>query len=90
MIRITIEYSEDFRENKKPSEVYGILRDEGFNPIDIFSRHDPNRGTGRCVYFSGRNRITYSRKIKRNVKRRGFNWNYKRNSLIFRISKLFR
>ena len=50
MTRITIEYSEDFKKNRKASEVYGILRDEGFDPIDLFLRHNPGRETGRCVY----------------------------------------
>lgn len=50
MIRITVGYSEDFKENRKASEVYRILMDEGFDPIDLFLRHDPYCGTGRCVY----------------------------------------
>ena len=50
MIRITIEYSENFRENKKASEVLGILIDKGFDPIDLFLRYNPDCRTSRCVY----------------------------------------
>ena len=50
MIRITIEYSEDFRKNIKASEIYGILREEGFDPIDLYLRYNPGCETGMCVY----------------------------------------
>ena len=33
--QITIHYSEDFRENKIAGKVYGILRDNHFDPIKV-------------------------------------------------------
>ena len=69
MIRITVEYSGDFKEDRKASEVCGILECEGFYPIDIFSRHDPGCGRGKCVYiFEEKTELPTQEKLKEMLK----------------------
>lgn len=80
MARITIEYSEDFIENIKAPEVYGILIDEGFNPIDVFLRYDPDSGTGKCVYiFQEKTKLPTQEKLKEMLKDVGLTGIIKQN-----------
>jgi len=50
MSKINIRYSEDFRENRIASDVYGILRDKGFDPIFVSSGYTVDSGVGLCIF----------------------------------------
>jgi hypothetical protein len=49
--QIIITYSEDFRENKKASKVYSILRDNGFDPILVTTNYFVSRGEGMTQFM---------------------------------------
>lgn len=48
---VTIRYSEDFRENKVVSEVYGRFRDNGLNPRWIITYYDVDLKGGKTKYM---------------------------------------
>ena len=59
-LRIT--YSEDFRENTVPSEVYSRLIQAGYNPLTVTVEYSPKLGEGRATYlFKGRVHLEKSR-----------------------------
>jgi hypothetical protein len=55
MRRITVTYSENFRENRTPSEIYSRLRDNKLDPIKVVSEYNVGVGRGKIIYIFGDN-----------------------------------
>ena len=53
MRKVTIEYSEDFRENKVAPTVYAALRDGGFDPIAVTHQYIIKLGMSRVEFDFG-------------------------------------
>lgn len=51
MKKIVVEYSEDFRKSKVVSQIYGILRDKGFDPSVVKNNYLVSLGTGQAEYI---------------------------------------
>jgi len=50
--KLTIKYSEDFRDNQIVGKVYGLFRDNDLHPTNVNTLHTTGLGvTEACFYF---------------------------------------
>jgi len=64
MKAISINYSEDFRKNEIAGKVYGVLRDNGFDPMRVCENYDVERGINTTTYLFNGSEFPKESKLK--------------------------
>lgn len=73
---ILIQYSEDFRDNKKAGKIYGVIRDNGFHPKNVKVFYEVNLGRFIVEYtFRDKEKMPKKLELEKMLKMANLNLN---------------